>query len=98
MQKRNIPRFRQEICDNLKSLLPLGYTYWQILYHHTYIILEKNRGNRTHTAMELDISIRTLRLRLIEMRYCGFPIPDSNVGNPEIIEKIRWKRENNEQV
>jgi len=42
----------------------------------TLAILEKNEGNRTHTAKELGMSIRTIRVWISEMKAMGWEVTD----------------------
>jgi len=50
--------------------------------HHIFAALDHCKGNRTHTAKMLDVSIRTLRNKLHE--YNG-TLPKSDEDKPDIV-------------
>ena len=51
------------------------YTLHDLEKHHILHALKRCKGNRTHAAKMLDISIRTLRNKLNEYAADGAPIP-----------------------
>jgi len=57
-------------------LVKRGTTLFELLAAYFISVLEKNNGNRTHTAEELKIPIRTVRNRIWEMQALGYRVPE----------------------
>ena len=57
--------------------LPVGETIKLLETHFILKTLEYHKGNRTHTAKTLGISLRTLRNKLNEFSAAGFCVPIS---------------------
>ena len=64
--------------DTAISAIPVGTTLWMLQREFILAVLTRNRGNRTVTAKELRISVRTLRNYMATMRLEGFTIPESD--------------------
>jgi DNA-binding NtrC family response regulator len=52
-----------------------GKTLWQVQREYILQVLTANRGNRTATACELNINLRTLRNHLLAMKEEGIDVP-----------------------
>ena len=47
-----------------KPVLPAKYALNLVIRNHIMTVLILNKGNKTHTARDLDISLRTLRTKV----------------------------------
>ena len=70
---------RVEITEPFSMLL-IGKTVAEVERAHILETLRYARGNRTHAANLLGISIRTLRNKLNEYAAVGVPIPPPGSG------------------
>ena len=64
-------------CENLIRFMddvPKDTPLFQLEYAIICAVLNRNKGNRTWTAKDLRISLRTLKLKLIQAKYYGFEI------------------------
>jgi len=69
-----VPPYDKKVYQTIKSIYSCGFSLWEIYYHYTLYALEKNKGNRTKTAIETDVCVRTLRNTLRKMKDSGYPI------------------------
>ncbi len=60
--------------------LPLGQTLHLVETHFILQTLNFHKGNRTHAAKTLGISLRTLRNKINEFTAAGFEVPLPIVG------------------
>lgn len=65
----------EEIIGSLGNV-PRGTPWFYVLYGYIVSVLRKNGGNRTISALELKMPIRTLRLKFGNMEVLGFVVPD----------------------
>ena len=57
-----------------------GFTLAQVEREHILDTLMCCRGNRTHTARQLDISIRSLRIKLHDYAHSGCHVCKASTG------------------
>ena len=60
----------QAILDIL-ALIPWGTPIFEIEKLYTFHSLIRNKGNRTHAAKDLGLSVRTIRLRISDLIFDG---------------------------
>lgn len=60
--------------------LPTIRTLHELSLDYTYKVLKECRWNRTRAARALDISLRTVRNYINELKQSGVKIPDSAAG------------------
>jgi hypothetical protein len=70
--------FKQEHLVAVDQLPPM--TLMALVYHYILSSIIKLDGNRTRTAMQLKVPIRTFRNRLREMSVLDYPIPPPRPG------------------
>ncbi len=72
----NIPIEKENTPNSLDwiSTLPLGETLQTVETHFILETLKKHRGNRTHAAKTLGISLRTLRNKINEYTAGGYEV------------------------
>lgn len=63
--------------ENILNLVPKGIPWFYVLYTYIIVTLKKNNGNRTHTARDLKMHIKSLRCKFPAMEVLGFEIPVS---------------------
>ena len=78
------------VADPLKPLvgvalgtpvvLPLGLSLPELERFWLLSTLSALKGNRTHSAAQLDIALRTVRNKINEYKADGFSIPPSQRG------------------
>ena len=83
-----------KIVPYLKDI-PKGTTCLEVYYAHIAAVLERNTRNRTKTAKELKVCIRSLTNKIIEARAMGLDIPDGYRGGN--VQKMRKLKEINER-
>jgi DNA-binding NtrC family response regulator len=73
------------ITDILKQL-PRSIPMRKIEVLYTLMVLERNKGNRTTTALDIGVKLRTLRSKIMEYRIEGYDIPEHKPnGRPKKI-------------
>lgn len=75
-----VPQYDKKVYHTIKSIYSCGFSLWELYYHYTLYVLEKNGGSRTRTALETDVCIRTLRNMLRKMKASGYPIKTDKDG------------------
>ena len=71
----------RDLVEQLKDL-PIIPIY---LVNYAYLVatLQKNGGNKSKTAREIKVSVRTIRNKIKELEYYGFEIPPPKIGTPK---------------
>jgi len=72
-----IPRkqLNQDLVSRLTGVS--GVTFDEIVAGIIISVLTRNKGNRTHTAKELKIPLRSLRHRIRVIESMGYEVPPS---------------------
>jgi len=72
--------FDKELFEHIHKvpIMPL----WALIYMYTLSALIRCKNNRTETAMQIKVPIRTFKYRLIEMQNLDYDIPKGKTGNP----------------
>lgn len=68
-----------EYISELLSDIPRGVTLLEVQYCYTSVLLRKNKGNKTHTAKELGISLTSIKRRVKEMKHFGYHVEPMKV-------------------
>lgn len=78
---------RYEKVRAVLDQVPVGITITELVYNYTLVVLTRLEGNRTQTARELRIAIRTLRTKLHEMRVLNYEVVPPKLGVPNNIKE-----------
>lgn len=76
---------KSDLYEKVRAVLigiPDNVTLDELNYNFIAVLLQKRDGNRSHTAKELKISLRTLRIRISEMIYFKYPVTPARRGVP----------------
>lgn len=87
-----VPQYDKRVYQTIRSIYSCGFSLWELYYHYTLYVLEKNNGSRTRTAIETDVCIRTLRNMLRKMKASGYPIATDKDGRTKGNSKKRRTR------
>ena len=75
--------------------IPEGTPCMHVYYAHIVAVLERNNRNRTITAAELKMCLRSLRNKVVEARIMGFDVPKGYTGGQ--VTRMRKLKEKNER-
>lgn len=76
--------------------IPEGTPCMHVYYAHIVAVLERNNRNRTITAAELKICLRSLRNKIVEARIMGFHVPKGYLGGQ--VTQMKLLREKNARI
>lgn len=62
--------------DDVRILLPLNLKFDDLQREYIIAVLEHLKGNRTHTANSLGLSVRGIRNFINIYKWQGYKIPD----------------------
>ena len=65
--------FADYVIEMLEEL-PRGLTLIEVEYCFLSMLLKKNKGNKTHLSIEAGISVTSVKKRIREMEYHGYPV------------------------